>query len=161
MLIKDGMDIALCSLDYSDEKNVGFQFSGAQNSVWIVRKDADDDLVVNSQKMEASISAHGYKLFEIKADKQPIGYFETRVAFRNNESVLKPGDRVYLYSDGFADQFGGEKGKKFKYKTLKELILSIQQQPVQEHYQFIRNAFYDWKREFEQIDDVCIMGVEV
>lgn len=160
-VIKDGMDIALCSLDYSDEKNVGFQFSGAQNSVWIVRKDSDEDLVVNSQKMEASISAHGYKLFEIKADKQPIGYFETRVAFRNNESVLKPGDRVYLYSDGFADQFGGEKGKKFKYKTLKELILSIQQQPVQEHYQFIRNAFYDWKREFEQIDDVCIMGVEV
>ncbi len=160
-VIKDGMDIALCSLDYSDTVNVGFQFSGAQNSVWIVRKEDDDDLVVNSQKTEANISVHGYKLFEIKADKQPIGYFETRVLFRNNEAVLKPGDRIYLYSDGFADQFGGDKGKKFKYKTLKELVLSIQQQPVEEHYQFIRNAFYDWKREFEQIDDVCIMGVEV
>ncbi|MBL7898252.1 MAG: SpoIIE family protein phosphatase, partial [Crocinitomicaceae bacterium] len=160
-VIKDGMDIALCALDYSDGKNVVFQFAGAQNSVWIVRKDSDEDLVVNSQKTEANISAHGYKLFEIKADKQPIGYFETRVLFRNNEAVLKPGDRIYLYSDGFADQFGGEKGKKFKYKTLKELVLSIQQQPVQDHYQFIRNAFYDWKREFEQIDDVCIMGVEV
>ena len=74
---------------------------------------------------------------------------------------MKKGDRVYLYSDGFADQFEGEKGKKFKYKTLKELILSAQEVSMNEQYGSIRNAFYDWKREFEQIDDVCLMGVEV
>lgn len=160
-VIKDGMDIALCALDYSNPDQVAFQYAGAQNSCWIVRKEGEEALRVNGTVLEPNLTAHGYRLFEIKADKQPIGYFETRVRFRNNDLVLKKGDRIYLYSDGFADQFGGEKGKKFKYKTLKELILSAQQLPVDQHYSMIRNAFYDWKREFEQIDDVCIMGVEV
>ncbi|MBI3133764.1 MAG: SpoIIE family protein phosphatase [Bacteroidetes bacterium] len=160
-VIKDGMDIALCSVDYSTPGQVAFQYAGAQNSCWIVRAEQDADIQVNGARLEPNLVAHGYKLFEIKADKQPIGYFETRVLFRNNDVVLKTGDRIYLYSDGFADQFGGEKGKKFKYKTLKELILSIQNQPINQHYEAVRNAFYDWKREFEQIDDVCVMGVEV
>jgi serine phosphatase RsbU (regulator of sigma subunit) len=160
-VIKDGMDIALCSVDYSDASKVIFQYAGAQNSAWIVRAEQDEDITVNGVVLAPNIVSHGYKLFEIKADKQPIGYFETRVLFRNNEAALKKGDRVYLYSDGFADQFGGKKGKKFKYKTLKELILSMQNLPADQQYGIIRNAFYDWKREFEQIDDVCIMGVEI
>ena len=161
IIIKDGMDIALCALDYSDKDRVGFQYAGAQNSVWLVRPESDDNIVVNGQELEPSLISAGYKLFEIKADKQPIGYFETRVPFKNKEAILKKGDRIYLFSDGFADQFGGEKGKKFKYKTLKELILNAQNKSVRDQYGEIRTAFYDWKREFEQIDDVCLMGVEV
>jgi ligand-binding sensor domain-containing protein/serine phosphatase RsbU (regulator of sigma subunit) len=160
-VIKDGMDISLCSLEYNSDLAVRFQYAGAQNSVWIVRPESDENLVVNNEPIEPNLIFAGYKLFEIKADKQPIGYFEGRRNFRNNHATLKKGDRVYLYSDGFADQFGGEKGKKFKYKTLKELILSAQEVSMNEQYGGIRNAFYDWKREFEQIDDVCLMGVEV
>ncbi|MBK6953506.1 MAG: SpoIIE family protein phosphatase [Crocinitomicaceae bacterium] len=160
-VIKDGMDISLCSLEYNSDTNVSFQYAGAQNSVWIVRPESDENLVVNNESIEPNLIFAGYKLFEIKADKQPIGYFEGRKNFRNNNATLKKGDRVYLYSDGFADQFGGDKGKKFKYKTLKELILSAQEVSMNEQYGSIRNAFYDWKREFEQIDDVCLMGVEV
>jgi len=160
-IIKDGMDICLCSLDYSDDKKIAFQFAGAQNSVWIVRNENDENILVNGTLVEPNIIYGGYKLFELKGNKQPIGYFEGRVPFNRKESILKKGDRIYLYSDGFADQFGGEKGKKFKYKTLKELILSAQNKPVHDQYGDIRGAFYSWKREFEQIDDVCLMGVEV
>lgn len=160
-IIKDGMDIALCSLDYSDKNDIHFQYAGAHNSVWIVRKEFDENILMDGELYEPNLVYAGYKLFEIKADKQPIGYFDGRKAFSNHSGLLKKGDRIYLYSDGFADQFGGEKGKKFKYKTLKELILSAQEHDVAEQYAIIRNAFYDWKREFEQIDDVCLMGVEV
>lgn len=160
-VIRDGMDIALCSLEYAEEAKVNFQFSGAQNAVWIVRKSTQPDLLVNNEVLMPSVETTGYKLYELKADKQPIGYFDGRKPFRNNTTFLDKGDRIYLYSDGFADQFGGDKGKKFKYKTLKELILSVQDTPITDHYQVIRDTFYDWKREFEQIDDVCIMGVEV
>ncbi|MBK7130364.1 MAG: SpoIIE family protein phosphatase [Crocinitomicaceae bacterium] len=160
-IIKDGMDIALCSLDYSNNSSIHFQYAGAHNSVWIVRTELDENILIDGEVYEPNLVYAGYKLFEIKADKQPIGYFDGRKAFSNHTGVLKNGDRIYLYSDGFADQFGGEKGKKFKYKTLKELILSAQEHTVEEQYTIIRNAFYDWKREFEQIDDVCLMGVEV
>lgn len=160
-IIKDGMDISLCALDYTNDKFVAFQYAGAQNSVWIVRAENEENISVNGKMIEPNLIAYGHKLFEIKADKQPIGYFDGRVPFKNKECNLKIGDRIYLYSDGFADQFGGEKGKKFKYKTLKELILSVQNKSVNDQYNDIRTAFYDWKREFEQIDDVCFMGVEV
>lgn len=160
-VIKDGMDISLCSIEYDKSDKVKFQYAGAQNSVWIVRKETDENIEINGTHIDPIMSAYGYKLFEIKADKQPIGYFEGRINFRNNTGTVKRGDRIYLYSDGFADQFGGDKGKKFKYKTLKELILSAQHLAMNDQYGTIRNAFYDWKREFEQIDDVCMMGVEV
>jgi ligand-binding sensor domain-containing protein/serine phosphatase RsbU (regulator of sigma subunit) len=160
-VIKDGMDISLCSIEYEKKDTIRFQYAGAQNSVWIVRAEQEKKLEVNGIFIEPNMTSIGYNLFEIKADKQPIGYFEGRINFKNNTATLKKGDRIYLYSDGFADQFGGEKGKKFKYKTLKELILSCQDQSMNQQYGIIRNTFYDWKREFEQLDDVCMMGVEV
>jgi ligand-binding sensor domain-containing protein len=160
-IIKDGMDIALCALDYTRDPVVGFQYAGAQNSAWIVRPEREDNLVVNGERLEPNAVHAGYKLFELKPDKQPIGYFEGRKPFTNKDAILKKGDRIYLYSDGFADQFGGEKGKKFKYKTLKTLVLSVQSIPMRDQYPMVRTAFYNWKREFEQIDDVCFMGVEV
>lgn len=160
-VIKDGMDVALCSIEYLENNAVGFQYAGAQNPVWIVRKENEDDLVVNGTQIEPSEKIDGYKLFEIKADKQPIGYFDGRKNFTNKTTTLKKGDRIYLFSDGFADQFGGDKGKKFKYKTLKELLLSVQHHSVEDQYGIVRDSFYDWKREFEQIDDVCLMGVEI
>lgn len=160
-IIKDGMDIALCMLDYSDKENVRFQFSGAQNPIWIVRKESDPDIEVNGSIVPPDIIEAGHKLFEIKGNKQPIGYFEGAVPFDCAEGILKPGDRVYLFTDGFADQFGGDKGKKYKYKTLKKLILSNQNHSMSNQKDEYREAFFDWKRDLEQVDDVCLMGVQV
>jgi ligand-binding sensor domain-containing protein len=160
-IIKDGMDISLCALDYTDKKEIKFQFSGAQNPVWVVRKEEADNIIINGAEQIPNMIDKGYKLFEIKGDKQPIGYFEDNVPFTVASGTLQKGDRLYLFTDGFADQFGGEKGKKFKYKTLKKLILSVQIENIEAQYGDVTKAFYDWKRDIEQVDDVCFMGVEV
>ncbi|MEX1000503.1 MAG: two-component regulator propeller domain-containing protein [Crocinitomicaceae bacterium] len=160
-LIKDGMDLAICGLDYSDTKKVNFQFSGAQNPVWIVRNQEDEDISINGDHISPNMIEFGCKLFEIKGDKQPIGYFENSSPFQLNEGDLKRGDRIYVFTDGFADQFGGKKGKKYKYKTLKKLILSIQDKPISQQKDICKKAFFDWKGDLEQIDDVCLIGVEV
>lgn len=160
-IIKDGMDIAVCALDYSCQDGVGFQFSGAQNPCWIVRREDEEDIEVNGSKIPADMVVNGYKLFELKGDKQPIGYFENSKPFHRAEGILKEGDRIYLFTDGFADQFGGEKGKKYKYKTLKELILQSQKMNMEDQKDVYHDAFFDWKRDIEQVDDVCLMGVEV
>lgn len=160
-IIKDGMDIALCGLDYSDDAHIQFQFSGAQNPAWIVRPETDSNLVINGIEIEPNITLNGYKLFEIKGNKQPIGYFESAQPFENNSGQVKKGDRIYLFTDGYADQFGGPKGKKYKYKTLKELILTTQSTPVSDQKKIFESAFHDWKGDMEQVDDICLMGIEV
>ncbi|MCB9225218.1 MAG: SpoIIE family protein phosphatase [Crocinitomicaceae bacterium] len=160
-IIKDGMDIALCALDYSNSNNVRFQFSGAQNPVWIVRPAADTNIEMNGSEVLPDIIENGFKLYELKGDKQPIGYFEDSQPFHRYEGYLKPGDRIYVFTDGFADQFGGDKGKKFKYKTLKQLILSAQKSAISEQKSICNSAFYDWKGDIEQVDDICLIGVEV
>ena len=160
-IIKDGMDIALCSLDYSDKNQVKMIFSGAHNPVWVVRKKAQDDLIVNGETLEANLIHAEYKLFEIKGDKQPIGYFENSSAFEQHECYLKEGDSIYVFTDGYADQFGGPKGKKFKYKTLKKLILSKQHLSLAEQKEAYKSTFHDWKGDIEQLDDVCVIGVRL
>ena len=135
--IKDGMDIALCNINY--ETNV-LSYAGANNPLVIIR---DGEMT------------------EIKANKQPIGEFHHRVPFTTHQFELKKGDCIYVFSDGFADQFGGEKGKKFKGKALKELLLTIYNLPMQEQRLKLLLAFEQWKGEFEQLDDVCLFGVKI
>lgn len=160
-ILKDGMDIALCMLDYTDENAIRFQFTGAHNPAWIVRKENEPDIEITGNVVHSEFSIAGYKLFELKGDKQPIGYFERAVPFNKTELILKKGDRIYLFTDGFADQFGGDKGKKYKYKTLKELILTSQKRSMTGQLDIYHDAFFDWKRDFEQVDDVCLIGVQV
>lgn len=159
-VIKDGMDIALCSLNY-DNDLVDFQFSGAQNPAWIVRHVSEGDLVVDSAVIEASHSFEDLRLFEIKGTKQPIGYFEHKIDFELHEAKLKKGDRIYIFTDGYADQFGGEKGKKFKYKSLKQIILEAQELSLPGQKEILFKTYVDWKRDLEQVDDICLIGVEV
>lgn len=160
-IIKDGMDIALCGLDYKDEQNIQFQFSGAQNPAWIIRKEEEANLVINGIELEPNMLLNGYKLFDIKGTKQPIGYFESVQPFELNAGQVMKGDRIYLFTDGYADQFGGPKGKKFKYKTLKELILNAQRRPISDQRKIFKEAFHEWKGNAEQVDDICLMGIEV
>jgi serine phosphatase RsbU (regulator of sigma subunit) len=135
--IKDGMDIALCSLDGNK-----LLYAGAHNSLWIIRKDSNE-------------------VEEVKADKQPIGSYTALKPFTTHEIELKEGDSFYIFSDGYADQFGGEKGKKFKAKNFKTLLLSIQNEKMTSQKELINETFENWRGSLEQLDDVCIIGVQV
>ena len=133
--VKDGMDIAICSL----EGNI-LQYAGAHNPLWIVRNG---------------------KLLETKANKQPIGHFDHPEPYTTHNIELEPGDSIYIFSDGYVDQFGGEKEKKFKAKSFRELLLSIQEKPMEDQKRIIDETFEAWKGDLEQIDDVCIIGVRI
>ena len=137
--VQDGMDISLCSLN---TKTNELQFSGANNPFWLIRENATE-------------------VKELKADKQPIGNFEKAVPFSNKTIKLNPRDSFYIFSDGYADQFGGEKGKKFKYKPFKELLLSICKEPLDKQKELLDKHFEQWKGNLEQIDDVCVIGVKI
>src|SRR6185369_13445970 len=101
------------------------------------------------------------ELQEIKPDKQPVGRHHQRRPYTNHSMQLQQGDCLYLFSDGIADQFGGPKGKKFKYAQLKRVLLEnhTYAMPVQLHK--LEEAFENWKGNLEQIDDVCVMGIRV
>jgi serine phosphatase RsbU (regulator of sigma subunit) len=135
--VRDGMDIALCSLDLNSNT---LEYAGAHNPIYII---SDNELK------------------EIKATKQPIGRFEARVPFTNHELKLKKSDCVYVFSDGIADQFGGPEGKKFKYKRVKEMLLKTHRGTSAEQKNVIISEFSAWKGKNEQIDDVCVMGIKL
>jgi serine phosphatase RsbU (regulator of sigma subunit) len=100
-------------------------------------------------------------LKEIKADKQPIGYHPESHPFSNHEIQLQKGDSIYVFSDGYADQFGGEKGKKFKYKQLETLLVTNNNLPMIQQKKLYKQTFVHWKGQQEQVDDVCILGVRI
>ena len=133
--VKDGMDIALCSLEGNK-----LQYAGAHNPLWIIRNG---------------------ELIETKASKQPIGQFDNPEPYTTHSFDLEAGDSLYIFSDGYVDQFGGEKGKKFKSKAFRELLLSIQDKSMEEQKTIIDDSFETWKGSLEQIDDVCVIGVRV
>jgi serine phosphatase RsbU (regulator of sigma subunit) len=137
--IKDGMEISLCKWNAQTNEIV---FAGANSIVYKVS--------------EGTIET-------IKGDKHPIGNFygEKLKPFTNNKIELKENDCLYLFSDGYADQFGGEKGKKYKYKQLEELLLSNSQKPMLEQRQALNTEFIRWKGDLEQVDDVCVLGFKV
>jgi len=137
-VVQDGMDIAFCVLN--PHTNELF-FSGAHNPCWIVRADG--------------------RFEELAADKQPVGFFEQQQPFATRKTNVQPGDCIYLFSDGYADQFGGEKGKKFKYSALRELFLRIHRLPVREQKKELERVFEEWKGDLEQVDDVLVFGVRI
>lgn len=135
--VRDGMDISLvCYLP--DTKKLFW--SGANNPLWLIRNG---------------------KLTEIKPDKQPVGKFELRQAFTTHEIQLQTGDEIILLTDGFADQFGGPGGKKFKNKQLQQLLLELNDFSGNEKEHRLQQAFQSWKGSLEQIDDVTLMGFRV
>ncbi|MCG8573878.1 MAG: SpoIIE family protein phosphatase [Flavobacteriales bacterium] len=135
--IKDGMDISLCLLDKKSKKIL---WAGANNPIWIIRNG---------------------ELLETKADKQPIGKYESSTDFTTHEIDLEKGDVIYTFTDGYADQFGGEKGKKLKTTNLKKLFLRLSTLSMQEQKQELINFFNEWMGQNEQLDDVCVIGVRI
>lgn len=135
--IKDGMDISLCCLN---TRNNELLWSGANNPLWYIREN---------------------NLNEIKGDKQPIGKNDNPKPFTSHSVQLQKQDTIYILTDGYPDQFGGEKNKKFKYKPLKDLLAEIHQKPLEIQEEILEQHFTSWKGNTEQTDDVLIIGVKV
>jgi serine phosphatase RsbU (regulator of sigma subunit) len=136
--VKDGMDISLLAIDLKNKKVL---WSGANNPLWY-----HDETGV---------------LQEMKADKQAIGKTDQTKNFTTHSINYSKGSVFYLFTDGFADQFGGPKGKKFKYKPMFDLLQNISQNPIAEQSKSIVSTFFKWKGELEQVDDVCIIGLQL
>jgi serine phosphatase RsbU (regulator of sigma subunit) len=150
---KDGMDISLVRLNLED---LSIMWAGANNPLWVIQSST-----INEYKASDNRSSYFNDLLEIKGDKQPIGHFWEMTPFTNHSFQLEKGDNFYLFSDGFADQFGGDKGKKYKYKPLKQLLLNINSSSMEERKNNLSDEFENWKGKLEQVDDVCIIGVQV
>lgn len=137
--VKDGMDLSLCSLNLKTNE---LQYAGAYNSLYYV---------------------HNGIFKEIKSDKFPIGVnIDGKVDNYTNHTIqLKKGDCVYLFSDGYADQFGGPRGKKFKYNQLKDLLHKHYLLPIEEQKRQLEKTFDFWKGELEQVDDIVIIGIRI
>ncbi len=206
--VKDGMDIALCSLTFAklqkekqsesgkqngkqsesgsidsselDEKDRSasaeatgdtqtvsdyaalLKYAGANNPLWIIRKSIPTPNVIKDLSTAVEMTTNdGFVLEEVKADKQPIGKFDNPIPYATHTIELYPGDTFYIFSDGYADQFGGEKGKKLKAKNFKSLLLSMQHETMERQRELIDEAFEKWKGKYEQLDDVCVIGVRV
>lgn len=139
-MVNDGMDISLLALSLNPAEPIKAQWSGANNPLWIVRNG---------------------KLIEWKGDKQPVGRFENQQPFMAHTVELQPGDWIYLLTDGFADQFGGPKGKKFKNAALKQKLVEIHQLPAGQQHEQLLTTLRTWQGPHEQVDDICIVGVRV
>jgi serine phosphatase RsbU (regulator of sigma subunit) len=141
---KDGMDISLCVWNKMDNT---LEFSGANNPLWILR---------------ASGTSAPNEIVEYKADKMPIGtYLETEVPFSSTSIALQKGDVIYLSTDGYADQFGGDKGKKMKYRPFMEFLVNISAQDMPAQKEALDKAFESWRRSYDQVDDVSVIGIRV
>jgi serine phosphatase RsbU (regulator of sigma subunit) len=156
--VKDGMDIALCAFE-EKEDHVELQYAGANNNLWIISE--KKEMSVNQEHLEPVLEMEGMNLFEVKATKQPVGKYLDRKPFINNVVKLNQGDTIYLFTDGFADQFGGPKGKKYKYLPFKRFLISMQNKGLQDQMTGLSDEFYRWKGDIEQIDDVCVIGIRV
>ena len=157
---KDGMDMALCVLDL---ENNSLQFSGAYNSLYVIRSSMLE-LIVNDKKQKSSLLSDDekYGLYEVKADRMPVGiYLKEKESFTNNIIKINKGDTLYIFSDGFSDQFGGENGSKFKSKKFKQLLLSIQDKNMKKQKEILNTTIDTWRGDIEQIDDILVFGVKI
>ncbi|MEW6469816.1 MAG: SpoIIE family protein phosphatase [Bacteroidota bacterium] len=137
--IRDGMDISLCVIDFQNKR---LNYAGANNPLFIVR---------------------GKAVIELKADKQPItasSEIEAR-PFTDQTFDLQAGDSIYLFTDGYADQFGGPKGKKFMYKRFEETLINMQDNTMEEQKGILYYTFENWRGNLAQVDDVLVIGIRV
>lgn len=134
----DGMDIVMCRFNF--EKQL-LSFSAANNVLWIAR---------------------GNDMLELQGDRFPVGkHSGVLKPFSMKNVQLQKDDVIYIFTDGFADQFGGPNGKKFKYKELQKLLLSVKDQPLEAQRTSLEKTFDNWKRDLEQVDDVTLVGIRI
>lgn len=135
---QDGMDCILCKFDFA---NRTLEYAAANNSFYIVRNNT---------------------LISCKADKMPVGKsHDDPKPFSLHTVQLQPGDTIYTLTDGYPDQFGGPKGKKFKYRQLEEMFVKIASLPTSKQKEMLANALNEWRGNLEQVDDICIIGIRI
>jgi serine phosphatase RsbU (regulator of sigma subunit) len=134
---RDGMDIALICID---PVTGILEYAGAYNPLIMIRNG---------------------ELFETPGEKMPIGFYENMHSFTRHEIKIERGDVFYMYSDGYEDQFGGPDGKKFKSKKLKNLLLEICNDPMDQQKETLEKNFLEWKGDIPQIDDVVVVGIAI
>ncbi len=151
--LKDGMDISLCAIDLA---NMKLQFAGANNPLYLIRNR-------DGKKFDAFSCTESGKhiLYEIKGDRMPISIHDTMKDFTTHEIELFKGDILYLFSDGYADQFGGPAGKKLHYSAFRKLLLEHAWETAEEQKLFLDRYFSEWKGDRNQIDDVIVIGIKV
>jgi serine phosphatase RsbU (regulator of sigma subunit) len=135
--VKDGMDISLCAIN---TKTGSVEWSGAYNPLWYIQDN---------------------ELKEVVPDKQPIGKVDNPKPFSTHTLNLKKGDALYLFTDGYADQFGGPQGKKFKYKQLQQLLIDNGKLTMEKQKKVLEETLENWKGRLEQVDDILVMGIRV
>lgn len=136
--IRDGMDLSFCTIDYT---KMEVEFSGANNPLYLIRNN---------------------EVMIVKADKFAIGSFEPESnSYETHIVPIQKGDVLYLFTDGYADQFGGDKGKKFLYKNFRDTLLNVHQKPMKEQHDFLKNQIETWQGTYEQVDDILVIGVRI
>ena len=131
------MDIAVCTIDRKANHLV---FSGANNPMYYIRNN---------------------ELIEVKSDRMPVAIHARMKEFTRHQVDLQQGDIFYLFSDGYADQFGGAKGKKLKYKAFQEILLAVQKDDMADQKEILEKKHLDWRGSYEQIDDIVVLGFKV
>jgi serine phosphatase RsbU (regulator of sigma subunit) len=153
---KDGMDMAIAIIDKEKKE---LQFAGAHNPLFLVRKSSQ--ITGAETGIGESVVGNGFHLLEYKGDRQPIGVYWEETKFTSHRVKLMDRDAIYLFSDGFIDQFGGKPRKKYKIQRFKELLLSFQKESMDKQEELLNHAFESWRGDTEQIDDVCVIGVRI
>jgi len=152
-VVNDGMDISLCAFNLKTKE---VTWAGANNPLWYISPFGGDvRIALDGEPEKAGV------LHEVTANKQPVGKSDFYKPFTTHTLKLNKGDMLYLFTDGYADQFGGPKGKKFKYKQLADILVSIHQNPVKSQQALLDKTFEEWKGIHDQVDDVCIIGVRL
>jgi len=150
---KDGMDLSLISYDINTKI---LEYAGANNGIYIFSENQNPILQSNER-----VKKRDSNFFEVQPDKMPIAIYERMHDFSTFSIKLEKGNRVYLYSDGYADQFGGPNNKKFKYPKFRKIITSTLDKDMTYQYAKLEVAFDEWKRNQNQVDDVTVIGFEV
>lgn len=150
--MRDGMDVALVKINKSKST---IEFAGANNPIWVFTQSRDLTEYSNE------INKIKDDFWELNPNKQPIGIFAGRKKFNVVEIPYQTGDQILFFSDGFADQFGGKTGKKYKYSKMREFIYGIRNQDLNQQKIRLVQEFNNWKGSLEQLDDICLIGISL
>ncbi len=160
-VLKDGMDMSIINIDLN---TLMLQYAGANNPVYIIRKhnatSQESPEIENTEKINITYFLE-YKLIELKPDKMPIGIHDRMEKFTLCEFQLIQNDCIYLFSDGYIDQFGGDKAKKMMQKGFKKLLLEIYAYSMEKQCHLLEQSFISWKGKLDQVDDVTVIGIKI
>jgi hypothetical protein len=152
---RDGLDISMIRLN---AKTLVGEWAGANNPLWIIR---DKITSFVGSGAVAVLDNDSHQLIELKPDKQPIGLSERILPFRNHRIQLEKNDVLYMFSDGYSDQFGGTRGKKYKTLNFKRKTLELAAESMEDQLEILQSEFDSWKGDHSQVDDVCVFGFRV